>query len=167
MYQEFITVRNRKKFSVSNEYTFTPCVFKNTYKGYIVTPKIIIPTRKTVPDILNNGKQWIDDCGEQQMSVDEIVRFVQNFFHNKKVITVNFSHSAENELTCLSKIEAINESKHCLSSYSKSIYLNILSNMTMKYNIVLLLMEHCINSNTYFNFKLYLKIASKYDRAGQ
>ena len=41
-----------------NQYTFTPCVFKNTYKGYIVTPKIIIPTRKTVPDILNNGKQW-------------------------------------------------------------------------------------------------------------
>ena len=101
------------------------------------------------------------------MSVDEIVRFVQTFFHNKKVITVNFSHSAENELTCLSKIQAINESEHCLSSYSKSICLNIISNMTMTYNTVLLFMEHCINNIFYFNFKLYLIIATKYDRAGQ
>ena len=123
LYQEFITVRNRKRISASNEYTFTPCVFKNTYKEYIVTPKIIIPTCKTVPDILNNGKQWVDDCKKQQMSVDEIVRFVQNFYHNKKVITVNFSDSANKGLTCLSKTQAMNESGHCLSSQSKSIFL--------------------------------------------
>ena len=167
LYQEFITVRNRKKFSVTNEYTFTPCLFKNTYKGCIVTPKIIIPTRKTDPGILKNGKQWVDECKEQQMSIDEIARFVQTFFHNKKVITVNFFHSAENELTRLSMIQAINESEHCLSSYSNSICLNILLNMAMTYNTVLLFMEHCINNITYFNFKLYLTIASKYDRAGQ
>ena len=93
LYQEFIAVRNRKKFSESNEYTFTPCVFKNTYKGYIVTPKVIIPTIKTVPDILRNGKQWVHDCQEHQMGIDEIVRLVQDFFNKKKVTNVNVFHS--------------------------------------------------------------------------
>ena len=81
-----------------------------------------------MPDILKNGKQWVDDYKEQEMGIDEIVKFVHNFFYNKKVITINFSHSADNELNCLSKKQAINKSEHCLSSYSNSICLNILSN---------------------------------------
>ena len=128
LYQEFITVRNRKKFSESNEYTFTPCVFKNTYKGYIVTPKVIIPTIKTVPDILRNGKQWVHDCQEHQMGIDEIVRLVQDFFNKKKVTNVNVFHSDDDNSNHLFKEHKSNKSEHCLSSQSKSIFLNIFLN---------------------------------------
>ena len=100
------------------------------------------------------------------MSVDEIVRFVQNFYHNKKVITVNFSDSANKGLTCLSKTQAMNESGHCLSSQSKSFFYHSFK-MIMKYNTVCLFMKKCINNITYFNFNIYSNISSKYDREGQ
>ena len=128
LYQEFITVRNRKKFSESNEYTFTPCVFKNTYKGYIVTPKVIIPTIKTVPDILRNGKQWVHDCQEHQMGIDEIVRLVQDFSNKKKVTNVNIFHTDDDNSNHLFKEQKFNKSEHCLSSHIKSSYLNIFLN---------------------------------------
>ena len=54
-YQEFITVRNRKKFDESNKFLFFPYVFKNMYKGYIVKPRQATESVKTMPDILRAG----------------------------------------------------------------------------------------------------------------
>ena len=90
LYQEFITVRNRKKFAVSQDFVFVPYVFKNTYKGYIVTPKKQSSTRlKTLPDIFRTGKNWIQDCKALKMDLEKINLLVEQFYNNKRMITTS------------------------------------------------------------------------------
>ena len=85
-YQEFITVRNRKKFDESNKFLFPPYIFKSTYKGYIVTPRQEKKSSKTMQDILCAGKSWIKDCQGFQMDVTQIHNLVNQLYNKKLVV---------------------------------------------------------------------------------
>ena len=85
-YQEFVTVRNRKKFDESNEFLFSPYVFKNTYNGYIVTPKQPTSLSKTMPSILRAGKSWIKECKGLKMDENQIHNLVSQLYNNKTVL---------------------------------------------------------------------------------
>ena len=85
-YQEFITVRNRKKFDESNEFTFSPYVFMNTNKGYVVTPRQNLPSTKSMPDILRAGRSWIKDCQGLNMDANQINDLVCQLYTKKTVV---------------------------------------------------------------------------------
>ena len=85
-YQEFITIRNHKKFDESNKFLFSPYILKNTYKGYIVTSKQDTSSVKTMPDILRAGNSWIKDCKDLNMDVTQIHNLVSQFYTKKTVV---------------------------------------------------------------------------------
>ena len=102
-YQEFITVRNRKKFDDSNEFTFSPYVFKSTYKGYLVTPRKDIHCVRSMPDILRGGKSWIKDCQGLNMDLTQIHSLVTQLYNKKFIVKsgngpINFSRTIDEEL---------------------------------------------------------------------
>ena len=99
MYQEFITVRYRKKFTVSHDFDFTPYIFKNTYKGYIVTPKKKTSSFKTLPDVFRAGKDWIKDCKALKLYLAKINLLVERFY-KKETMIINAgeqTHKNDNE----------------------------------------------------------------------
>ena len=90
LYQEFITVRNRQKLTASQDFEYTPYVFKNTYKGYIVTPKKQTSSCKTLPDVFRMGKAWIKDCKDLKLDLPKIILLIQQFYNNdKKLICID------------------------------------------------------------------------------
>ena len=101
-YQEFITIRKHKKFDESNKFLFHPYIFKNTYKGYIVTPRQATSSVKTLPEILRAGNSWINDCKGLNMNVTQIHSLVSQFYTKKTVVvsghnSVHFSKMADEE----------------------------------------------------------------------
>ena len=96
LYQEFITVRNKKKFTGTNKFEFTPHVFQNTYKGYIVTPIKIEQTTKTLPDIFRTGNSWVEDCKSHKMNLSKIQSLVTQFYNKKLLVRLDEQDKIDN-----------------------------------------------------------------------
>ena len=123
-YQEFVTVRNRKKFDESNEFFFSPYVFKKTYNGYIVTPKQPTSLSKTMPSILRAGKSWIKECKGLKMDENQIHNLVSQLYNNKTVLLsrcnsvclteMKDEHTKEIREADVTDIQEISVGKNCI-----------------------------------------------------
>ena len=75
-------MRNRQKLTASQDFEYTPYVFKNTYKGYIVTPKKQTSNCKTLPDVFRMGKAWVKDCKDLKLDLQKINSLIHQFYNN-------------------------------------------------------------------------------------